>query len=43
MGESIMGERIDILNCKHFVDHTVKIVNQLSDNNKGCCFAIEGS
>lgn len=38
-----MGERIDILNRKHFVDNTVRIVNQLSDNNKGCCFAIEGS
>lgn len=38
-----MTERIDILNRDHFVDNAVKIVNQLSDNSKGCCFAIEGS
>jgi len=38
-----MTERMDILNREHFVDNVMKIVNQLSDNHKGCCFAIEGS
>ena len=38
-----MGEKIDLLDRGAFVDNVLKIVNQLSENKKGCCFAIEGS
>lgn len=38
-----MENRIDLLNREYFIDNTVKLVNQLSDIRKGCCFAIEGS
>ena len=38
-----MENRIDLLNREDFIDNTVKLVNQLSDIRKGCCFAIEGS
>lgn len=37
-----MGERIDLLNREDFVDNVIKVVNQLSDIKRGCCFAIEG-
>lgn len=37
-----MSDRIDLLDRKNFVDNVIKIVNQISDNKKGCCFAIEG-
>lgn len=37
-----MGERIDLLNREGFVDNVIKVVNQLSDIKRGCCFAIEG-
>lgn len=38
-----MGEKIDVLNRQQFVDDILKIVNQLSENEKGCCFAVEGT
>ena len=34
--------RIDLLNRDEFVENVIKIVNVLSENEKGCCFAIEG-
>lgn len=37
-----MNERIDLLNREKFVDNVIKVVNQLSDIKRGCCFAIEG-
>lgn len=37
-----MSERIDLLNREEFVGNVVKVVNELSDNKKSCCFAIEG-
>lgn len=37
-----MCKRIDLLNRENYVDSVIKIVNQLSDIKKGCCFAIEG-
>lgn len=41
-GEGIMSDRIDLLNRSKFVENVIKVVNQLSENKKGCCFAIEG-
>ncbi len=38
-----MNERIDLLNREYFIENVVKVVNQLSDIRKGCCFSIEGS
>lgn len=38
-----MSEKIDLLDRGAFVDNVIKIVNQLSENKMGCCFAIEGS
>lgn len=37
-----MDKRIDLLNREEFVENVIKIVNQLSDIKRGCCFAIEG-
>lgn len=37
-----MDKRLDILNRENFVENVIKIVNQLSDIRKGCCFTIEG-
>lgn len=37
-----MNERIDLLNREKFEDNVIKVVNQLSDIKRGCCFAIEG-
>lgn len=38
-----MDKRLDLLNREGFIENVIKIVNQLSDINRGCCFAIEGS
>lgn len=37
-----MDKRIDLLNRDSFVENVIKVVNQLSDIKKGCCFVIEG-
>lgn len=37
-----MDKRLDLLNREEFIENVIKIVNQLSDINRGCCFAIEG-
>lgn len=37
-----MDKRLDLLNRYEFVENVIKIVNQLSDIKRGCCFAIEG-
>ncbi len=37
-----MNKRIDLLNRESFVENVIKVVNQLSDIRKGCCFSIEG-
>ena len=37
-----MSERIDLLNREDFVDNVIKVINQLSNIKRGCCFAIEG-
>lgn len=37
-----MDKRLDLLNREKFIENTVKIINQLSEIKKGCCFAIEG-
>jgi len=37
------NERIDLLDRAAFIENVIKLVNQLSVNKKGCCFAIEGS
>ena len=37
-----MSDRIDLLDRGSFIENVIKIVNQLSENKKGCCFAIEG-
>lgn len=37
-----MDKRLDLLDREEFVGNVIKIVNQLSDINRGCCFAIEG-
>ncbi len=37
-----MDKRLDLLDRDEFIENVVKIVNQLSDINRGCCFAIEG-
>lgn len=38
-----MDQGIDLLNRSEFVDRVVQIVDQLSENEKGSCFSIEGS
>lgn len=37
-----MDKRLDLLNREEFKKNVIKIVNQLSDIKRGCCFAIEG-
>ncbi len=37
-----MSNRIDLLDRSNFIENVMKVVNQLSDNKRGCCFAIEG-
>lgn len=37
-----MDKRLDLLNREEFIENVIKIVNQLSDIKRGCCFAIEG-
>lgn len=37
-----MDKRLDLLNREEFVENVIKIVNQLSDIKRGCCFANEG-
>lgn len=37
-----MSDRIDLLDRGTFIQNVIKVVNQLSENKKGCCFAIEG-
>lgn len=37
-----MDKRLDLLNREEFVGNVIKIVNQLSEIKRGCCFAIEG-
>ncbi|MCM1043916.1 MAG: KAP family NTPase [Candidatus Gastranaerophilales bacterium] len=37
-----MEERMDLLDRDSFINNVVKLVNQLADNKRGCCFAIEG-
>jgi len=36
-------EKIDLLNREGFIENVLKLVRQLSDNKRGCCFAIEGN
>lgn len=38
-----MSDRIDLLNRENFIENVLKLVDQLSKIEKGCCFAIEGS
>lgn len=35
-------KRIDLLSRNEFIDNVIKLVEQLSENGQGCCFAIEG-
>ena len=35
-------EKVDLLDRDKFVDNVIKVVEQLSENKQGCCFAIEG-
>ena len=37
-----MNKRLDILNREKFIKNVIRIVCQLSENKKGCCFAVEG-
>ena len=37
-----MDKRLDLLDREKFIENVIKIVNQLSDIKRGCCFAIEG-
>ena len=37
-----MDKRLDLLDRDEFIENVVKIVNQLSEIERGCCFAIEG-
>lgn len=37
-----MDKRIDLLDREKFVKDVIKVINQLSDIRKGCCFSIEG-
>ena len=38
-----MSNKIDLLDRENFIGNVLKLVNQMSENKKGCCFAIEGS
>jgi len=40
---NLMDKRIDLLNREPFMENVLKVINQLSDIRKGCCFSIEGS
>ena len=35
-------KRVDLLSRNEFIDNVIKVVEQLSENGQGCCFAIEG-
>lgn len=37
-----MDKRLDLLNREKFVGSIIKVVDQLSEIKRGCCFAIEG-
>lgn len=37
-----MADKIDLLNRENFIWNMIYIVHNLSENKKGCCFAIEG-
>lgn len=37
-----MDKRLDLLDREEFIENVIKIVNQLSEIKRGCCFAIEG-
>ena len=37
-----MNNKIDLLDRNEFIENVIKIVNQLSEIKKGCCFSIEG-
>ena len=37
-----MSSRIDLLDRGDFIENVIKVVDQLSANKRGCCFAIEG-
>lgn len=37
-----MINTIDLLNRTEFIENVLKLINQLSELKKGCCFAIEG-
>ena len=37
-----MDKRLDLLDREAFIENVIKIVNQLSEIKRGCCFAIEG-
>lgn len=37
-----MNLTIDLLNRSNFINNVINMINQLSKNRKGCCFAIEG-
>ena len=37
-----MRNMIDLLDRASFIDNVIRVVEQLSENKKGCCFAIEG-
>ena len=36
-------KKMDILNREEFIENVIQVVGQLSENKRGCCFAIEGS
>ena len=36
-------KKMDILNREEFIENVIQVVCQLSENKRGCCFAIEGS
>lgn len=37
-----MEKRLDLLNREEFIESTLNLISQLSEIQKGCCFAIEG-
>ena len=37
-----MDNKIDLLDRNEFIENVIKIVDQLSEIKKGCCFSIEG-
>lgn len=38
-----MEDKIDVLNRQEFIDNVCNIVDVISKNEKGCCFAIDGA